>query len=609
MAGELDEALLDRYREELAFFRRMGGRFARKHPRVAKRLELSSSQSPDPHVERLIESVAFLTARLQLNLEAELPEITRGILGQLYPHFTQPVPSMAIARISPDDGGTLTEAEEIPRHTKLFIETSYQKRTCRFRTCFPVTMWPLTIKGARFESPNAHAFLNVPAFAHIRSVLRLDIIASHDKVNVQQLDPKSLRLYLSGEDALVGGLYELLTGNLHGVVSMPADNPPRRGTTPKLGTVRPVGFEEEVLPTAPHGLQGFSLLQEYFALPEKFLFFDVDGIDATGVRDEKTLSLLFLFKESPRKRLSVRPETFQLGCTPVVNLFDKVSEPVHVTGHASEYLVVPDARWERTTEIHSIRGVTPSLTWEEDIPVYEPIFGNRHPLVKNVVYWQATRRPCRNEETPGADIWMSFVDQRLKFKVPEHETLRVHCVCTNRDLPTFVDQGERLHIEDGPHAEVRLLTRPTQPMTPPMQGEALWRLISHVSLSHAGLPDNPEALADSIREQLRVYTFTTNESLEAQLQAITEVTKKTVALRASDQRWQGFVRVQRITITIDEDRFAGISPVVFASVLRHYFGLHASINVFTQLALVSRQREGIWHLWPPMIPETSSGLF
>lgn len=605
MAGELDEALLDRYREELAFFRRMGGRFARKHPRIAKRLELSTAESPDPHVERLIESVAFLTARLQLDLESELPEITRGILGQLYPHFTQPVPSMAIAQITPDDGGTLTEAELIPRHTKLFVETSYQRRTCRFRTCFPVTMWPLKVVKARFETPNVYQFLNVPRFAAVRSVLRLDIEVSHDKVDVRQLNPESLRFYLNGEDVLVGGLYELLTGALHGVVSMPNGTPPARGSIPPMGEVRAVGLEEELLPTADHGLPGFSLLQEYFSLPEKFLFLDVNGIRPQGARE--SISLLFLFEEVPRKRLSVRPESFALGCTPVVNLFDKVSEPVHVTGHASEYLVVPDARWERTTEIHSIRGVTPSLTLEDDVPLYEPIYGNRHPLVKNVVYWKSTRRPCRNEETPGADIWMSFVDQRLKFKVPQHETLRVHCVCTNRDLPTFVDQGERLHIEEGPHAEVRLLTRPTAPMTPPMQGEALWRLISHVALSHSGLPDNPKALADALREQLRVYQFTTSETLEAQLQAIVDVKKETVALRADKKQWRGFVRVQRITVTIDEDRFAGISPVVFGAVLRQYFGTHASINVFTQLALASKQREGIWHLWPPMIPETSSG--
>jgi type VI secretion system protein ImpG len=67
------------------------------------------------------------------------------------------------------------------------------------------------------------------------------------------------------------------------------------------------------------------------------------------------------------------------------------------------------------------------------------------------------------------------------------------------------------------------------------------------------------------------------------------------------------VRVQRITVTINEDRFQGISPILLGHVLQAYFGLHSSVNVFTQLALVSRQRDGIWKLWPPMIPSSSDG--
>ncbi|MEZ4471367.1 MAG: type VI secretion system baseplate subunit TssF [bacterium] len=604
----MEEALLDRYREELTFLRRMGMRFAKQHPRLARRLELSSGESPDPHVERLIESVAFLTARLQLDLKAELPEITSSLLSQVYPHFQAPVPSMAIAQILPDEGGAgLTTGEEVPVGTPLFVETSYQKRTCRFRTCFPVTMWPLTVTTTRFEAPNAFAFLNTPRFAKVRTVLRLELTTASEPISV--LGPKNLRFYLNGDEALTGGLYELMSTGLMGVVSLPNGQPPARGSIPKMSRARPVGFGEgeEVLPTAPHGLRGFSLLQEYFALPEKFLFFDIEDIDSRGAGDK--LELLFLFDRAPTRRLSVRNDTFALGCTPVVNLFRQVSEPVNTTGKASEYLVIPDARWERTTEIHSILGVTPSLTLEDDIPLYEPIFGHRHSLERTTVYWQASRRPSRIEETPGTDIWMSFVDRRLERRPPREEVLRVHTLCTNRDLATFLDQGEQLHVEEGPHAMVRLMTRPTLPVSPPMQGEALWRLVSHLSLSHTGLPDVPEALAEALREQLRVYAFTTNESLERQIQSIVEAKKETVALRADDQRWQGFVRVQRITVTVDEGRFSGISPILLGAVLRQYFGLHASINVFTQLALVSRQREGIWHLWPPTIPETSSANF
>lgn len=605
MADDLEDALLDRFREELNFLRRMGSRFAKRHPRVARRLELSAGESPDPHVERLIEGVAFLTARLQLDLKAELPELTNGLLAQVYPHFNRPVPSMAIAQISPDDGGRgATAGELVPAHTPLFVETSYQRRTCRFRTCYPVTIWPIFVSGARFEAPNAYAFLNTPRFSKIRTVMKVEITTYGEPI--WSLAPKELRFFLNGDEALTGGLYEILTTGLQGVVCLPDGRPPERGAIPRMSKLRPVGFSEdgEVLPTAPQALRGYSLLQEYFALPEKFLFFDVQDMDTAGAKEK--LELLFLFDRAPTRRLAVRPDTFALGCTPVVNLFQQVSEPVQVSGKASEHLVVPDARWERTTEIHSILGVTPSLTLEDDIPLYEPIFGQRHSLDRRTVYWQAHRRPARVEDTPGTDIWMSFVDRRLEARAPQEETLRVHCLCTNRDLATFLDQGEQLHIEEGPHALVKLMTRPTQPLAPPMQGEGLWRLISHLSLSHTGLPDVPEALGDALREQLRVYAFTTNESLERQIQSIAEAKKETVALRADDQRWQGFVRVQRITVTIDEARFSGISPILLGAVLRQYFGLHASINVFTQLALVSRQREGTWHLWPPMIPETSS---
>ena len=46
-------------------------------PKVAGRLRLSAETVDDPIVERLLEGVAFLAARVQHRLDDELPEITR----------------------------------------------------------------------------------------------------------------------------------------------------------------------------------------------------------------------------------------------------------------------------------------------------------------------------------------------------------------------------------------------------------------------------------------------------------------------------------------------------------------------------------------------------
>ena len=75
----------------------MGSAFAETHPKVAGRLELGTDVSPDPHVERLIESFAFLTARIQRNLDGEFPQVAVELLNILHPHYLNPVPSMAVA--------------------------------------------------------------------------------------------------------------------------------------------------------------------------------------------------------------------------------------------------------------------------------------------------------------------------------------------------------------------------------------------------------------------------------------------------------------------------------------------------------------------------------
>lgn len=605
MAGDFEETILERYRDELVWLRRMGSRFAKKYPRVARRLELTDGPSPDPHVERLIEGVAFLIARLQHNLEAELPDITAGLLAMLYPHFFQPVPAMAIAQLAPDDGGAgMTTGLPLPRNLPLYCATSFEQRTCRWRTAYPVTLWPIEVAEASWENPAKYAFMGPTSrvFSDVRSVLRLRLHSNTEPFH--NLKPAFLRFFLSGEPRVTGALYELLTTQLHGVVSFDPKKVPGRNDTPERGTVEPVGFGEDeiVLPTSAHGLRGYALLQEYFALPEKFLFVDIKGFNTFWV--ENDLEVLICFRTSPRRKISVTPDTFKLGCTPIINLFEKISEPIYVEGDTYEYLLNPDARWERTTEIHSIQSMKSSI--RDDGTRLEPLYGLGHRSDEGVTYFDVRRRVARGTDMPGTDVWVSFVDAHLSRKLPETDIIRARITCTNRDLAQAVDEGERLHIEEGPHAVVRLITRPTKQLSPPTQGETLWKLVSHLALSHIGLPDGPGAV-EALQEQLRLYAFTTEEPIEPQLQAIEEMSRETVALRADDDSWRGFVRVQRLTVTINEDRFQGISPILLGHVLHTYFGLHASVNVFTQLALVSRQRDGIWKLWPPMIPSAGNG--
>src|SRR5207237_9399312 len=119
-------------------------------------------------------------------------------------------------------------------------------------------------------------------------------------------------------------------------------------------SIKPVGFapDEEVLPSPPHSHPAYGLLQEYFIFPEKFLFFDLDNLDRNA--SDKYFDILFLLDAMARERLSVDRETFRLGCTPIINLFRKSTEPIRLDPRKTEYPLVPDIRRERTPEIHQL---------------------------------------------------------------------------------------------------------------------------------------------------------------------------------------------------------------------------------------------------------------
>ena len=116
----MDPRLLDYYNRELQFIREMGSEFARAYPRIAARLGLEGLECADPYVERLLESFAFLTARIQLKLDARHPDFTQHLLEMVYPHFLCLVPSCAIVEFTPDlKEGAQLAGQRIPRGASL----------------------------------------------------------------------------------------------------------------------------------------------------------------------------------------------------------------------------------------------------------------------------------------------------------------------------------------------------------------------------------------------------------------------------------------------------------------------------------------------------------
>lgn len=620
MIANSQEDFLRYYKTELTYLRQMGSVFAERYPKIAKRLELGRDECADPHVERLIEAFAFLTARLQHEIDSEFPDITNALFDILYPQLASPIPSMAIAQFNVDPEQKMTTGFPIEKETPLFADAT-DGLSCRFRTCYPVTLWPLKVSQAEFENTRRWHFLDADTDVVAALRVRLECLTPDSKLQDIELD--RLRFYLSGEPIAIKSIYELLFCNLENV----AIQLPGAACPIYLGveSIQPVGFglDSDVLPYPSNAHPGYMLLQEYFAFPKQYFFFDLcfdqsnperrgstntllDFLDPK--QPERVLDVLFLLNRRPRENLVVDEKTFCLGCTPIINLFPKTTEPIRLDHRSLEYPLVPDKRRERTTEIHSIISVSASSNAHDTTERLEPFYSYNHRMqaTNHKAFWHARRVASQRKDLRGTDMMVSFLDLDLKPSLPATQTVYAHTLCTNRELARELPAGAALQIEQpvplDPKRPIVCLEKPSEPLAPSLKGATAWRLISHLSLNHLSLSEDKDSLI-ALKEILRLYCAPDNHFHQQLIEGITQMTCRKVMRHLGDEPWRGFCRGTEVTMVFDEDYYEGSGAFLFSAVLNRFLASYAAVNSFTQLIVKSKQREGIWKQWKPMSGE------
>jgi type VI secretion system protein ImpG len=618
------DELLGYYERELGYLRQRGAEFAEKYPKIAGRLLLEPDKCEDPHVERMIEAFAFLAGRVHLKIDDEFPEITESLLNVLYPHYLAPIPSMAIAQFSLDaQQGKLTTGYHIERQTVLYSR-AVQGTPCRFRTCYPVTLWPIEISEVSLASKDpldrqgkwSQAVLKI----NLRCLNNTGLAELTSGENQAQRI-SSLRFYLNGEPQLVYPLYEMLFNNVTAVELRPLQSARRKGELPRspspillpVTALKSVGFaaDEGMLPYTARSFTGYRLLTEYFAFPEKFLFFDVAGLDKAGLAGfGEEFEILIHLREVTPPHSAVDRNTLQLGCAPIVNLFEKIAEPIHLTHRQNEYRVIADVHRQLATEIYSVDSLTTTDPYLQQSRQFQPFYSLRHTYDRQQerAFWYATRRPSQRSEDPGTEVYLSLVDLDLNPQVPAVETMTVHATCTNRDLPAKLPFGDRdgdFEVESvAPLGRVRALKKPTATLRPALKHAAQWRLISHLSLNHLSIVGGEgEASPEALREILLLYDFMDSSATRKQIAGLTAVSSRRVVRQTGSRIGSGFVRGLETTIEFDEEQFVGGGLFLFACVLESFLGLYSSLNSFSQLVAKVKQREGILKRWQPRTGE------
>ncbi|MGD9562194.1 MAG: type VI secretion system baseplate subunit TssF [Pyrinomonadaceae bacterium] len=624
------DELLGYYERELIFLRRMGGEFAAKYPKIAARLHLDEEKIEDPHVERMIEAFAFLSGRIGLKLDDELPEITESLINILYPHYLAPIPSMAIAQFSfGSENDKLTSVQVMPRGARL-NSRPVDGTPCRFRSAYDVALAPLKLESAALESPAPKDARGMYANSHIRLSLRCFGDASLGEMTVGSTrePPRSLRFYLDGDPQLVFPLYEIIFNHAVSVEFRPKESPVGQRTlktltnlrlklpdpiiVPASEAIKQVGFAEEeaVLPFTKRSFAGYRLLSEYFAFPYKFLFFDLFGLDRAVTADFGShFDILIHLKDVTPPIAPVVTDTFRMGCTPIVNLFNRLADPIYLSQQKYEYQVIPDVHRQSTTEIYSVDSVVSNDPRTNTTRDFSPFYSLRHAYGEQMekAFWYAARRGSQRPGDEGTEIYMSLVDMSFNPRVPAVDVLNVRTTCTNRDLPARLPFGGKegdFEVEGTALlSRVRCLTKPTETIRPPQRKAAQWRLISHLNLNYLSLARGEDVTPEALQEILHLYNFNDSSVTRKQILGITGIESRKVVRKIGGRIGAGFVRGIETTLTFDEEQFVGSGMFLFACVLERFFGLYATLNSFNQLVLRTEQREDEVKRFPPRAGE------
>lgn len=597
--------LLHHYDRELVAIRRLAGEFAAANPTVAARLRLTADTVDDPHVERLLEGVAFLAARVQQRLDDEAPELYEALLDLLCPHLLAPFPSMTTVRLQPKPEAK--GASRVARGTPLQTQ-AVRGEVLHYRTCHEVVLWPVAIEKARLSGLPLQAPIN-PFAPGACGVLRLRLVTTVPDLTFAEVGLDRLRLYLRAPAPQAVRLLELLcTSTISiGVADGLAD--PRPTWLPRE-SLQHVGFapDEAALPWPQRAFAGHRLLTEYFAFPEAFLYLELSGLEVRSLVQRSGSMEIFVYLSRSLVDLerSVDEEQFVLGATPAINLFAQAAEPIAVDGIQSDWRVVPDARRPAALEVYAVERVRfsrPDAPLPREVPHFHHLEHREgaESTAAEGMSWLAARRPA-SAVLGGTETQLALRDPLFDPVAPADGVLSIDTLCCNRDLPSLLPFGggqPAMKVIDpaAPASGVECLSPPTPTLRPAMRERGGWRLVSHLALNHLAVTGGKDA-ARALREMLRLHDLRATAETALALDGLVAVEARPGIARLPGIRPGNFARGLDVTLTFEPQAWAAGGLYLLASVLERCLALQVSINGFVRTSVQLRGRSGVVAAWP-----------
>ena len=562
------------FQNELANLRELAADFARGYPTLAPQL---ASASNDPDVERLLEGVAFLTANIRQKIDDDFPEFSQGLLRQIFPHYLRPIPSATLVEFTPRS--ILKKRFDIDAGASLdSVETDGVR--CRFRTCFPLRIWPLRVRDVSLgETTTGRKFI--------------DCLLEFNGIDLGAWDEDRLRFYIGGDFLGASELNYLLHNHLQGIELQAGQG---EAVDAVQARIEPVGFgdDEALLDYPGNAFPAYRLIQEYFLLKEKFLFVDICGLrQYTRGMSGASLRLRFYLEEANVRIPRMDSDRLRLFVTPAVNLFAMQAEPIRNDQSRAEYPVRPLRNNRGQYSVYSVDRVSARDRQSGETLEYIEA-GVVHPALNERPVYNLIQRQSADGE--HQETWIAF-SYPPGYAINNRETVMLELTCSNGNLASRLRPGDLNRPAQGGSelVEFRNLLTPSECRNPGDNQAMLWRLISHLSLNYLSL-----ANVDNLKSLLGLYIFSPNSASKADVANRKRIEGiEDVRVINGDRLVRGMpMRGQTIEVSVNAANFASRGDMyLFGQLLDCLFASFASLNSYTEFRLIDAA-SGETFTWP-----------
>lgn len=405
--------------------------------------------------------------------------------------------------------------------------------------------------------------------------------------------PDRLRLHFPGTIGNAADLYTLLDRHTINIRFVPEKE--GRSVDVSPACLQNIIFDDQMalIPYPGQSLPVYRMLQEYFILPERFLYLDILGWEQWTDRGTGDRFAIEFELDNPKvlpRHLKVKD--FALFIVPAVNLFAHEAVPITLDHRRNEYRVAPagkDRGQYSLFSIERVRGIVQGTVQKKE---YEPFEYFREASIKKGSYFLHRRMPAENQ-APEIFISVGYPEESRV----QTETLSIELLCTDGNRPAALQAGDicKATSTSPERCTFYNIRYPTKIAHPPLDRNLLWNMLSHMSINLLSITD-----AGNLQTLLRLYVFAAMQDqgvVQANLKRIGAIVS--VSCKPGERVIRGgVIRGFEIELKMNSGNFASHGDFfLFSAVLDRFFAEYASINNYTRLTVID-DLSGEKNQWP-----------